>query len=378
MSIIRFAAALAAVTLLASACAGPSTKYHTSGDAEQAEEARKQREFVAQEWAKSVARVHRVGFPLLVAAAELCTDDRHRVAGHYAVYDDALDHYGEEFRSGARSALGLSERATVLSVAPGSPAETAGIEPGDVLVSIDGIAVPRRGADIRTAWHDIGQRLQDGQPAVYVVERNGATKELEVQPVEACDYPISVIKDPEVNAQADGETVALTEGIIRFVADDEELALVIGHEIAHNAMGHIDKRRTNQAAGAVAGGVLDVLAALAGVNTGGAFAESGMRMGGGAFSQEFEAEADYVGLYLLARAGFRYEKTPVLWRRMAAAGPDAISYGTTHPTTPERFLALEKTVAEIDGKVGAGRALIPEITAPEPAPVRDAGGFGSM
>jgi len=378
MSTVRLAAALAAAALLASACAGPSTKYHTSGDAEQAEEARKQREFVAQEWAKSVARVHRVGFPLLVAAAEICTDDRRRAAGHYAVYDDALDHYGGEFRPAARSALGLSERATVLAVAPGSPAEAAGIQPGDVLVSIDGIAVPRRGGDIRTAWHDIGQRLQDGEPAVYVVERDGAAMELEVQPVEACDYPIGVIKDSELNALADGEAVILTEGIVRFVENDEELALVIGHEIAHNAMGHMDKRRTNQAAGAVAGGVLDVLVALAGVNTGGAFAKSGMRMGGGAFSQDFEAEADYVGLYLLARAGYRYESTPVLWRRMAAAGPQSISYGTTHPTTPERFLALEKAVAEIDGKVAEGRALIPEIAAPAAPPVRDAGGIGSM
>ena len=57
-------------------------------------------------------------------------------------------------------------------------------------------------------------------------------------------------------------------------------------------------------AGAGVGLVFDILAAVAGVNTGGDFMRIGAEAGAGAFSQDFEAEADYVGVYLMARGGY--------------------------------------------------------------------------
>ena len=42
-------------------------------------------------------------------------------------------------------------------------------------------------------------------------------------------------------AFADGTKVFLTRGMMRFAQSDEELALVVAHETAHNIMGHIDK-----------------------------------------------------------------------------------------------------------------------------------------
>lgn len=86
------------------------------------------------------------------------------------------------------------------------------------------------------------------------------------------------------------------------VTSDEELATVVSHEIAHNAMKHIDAKMQNATAGAFFGAILDIFAATQGVNTGGEFTSQFAQLGAMTFSQEFEREADYVGMYILALA----------------------------------------------------------------------------
>jgi predicted Zn-dependent protease len=109
----------------------------------------------------------------------------------------------------------------------------------------------------------------------------------------------------------------------------------------------------------IIGTVFDVVAAAYGVNTGGAFGSAA----GMAYSKEFEAEADYVGLYIMAGAGLEFAEGPKFWRRMAANNPKAINNGAggTHPSTVYRFAALEQAVAEIDDKKAGGLPLQPEI-----------------
>ncbi len=110
---------------------------------------------------------------------------------------------------------------------------------------------------------------------------------------------------------------------------------------------------------AIPGLLLDLLAAGVGVNTQGLF----MNMTANAYSQEFEAEADYVGLYMMKQSGMEIENAPDFWRRMAAIHPGSIKTNllATHPASPERFLALEKTVEEIRDKVEKGLPLAPEM-----------------
>jgi len=141
---------------------------------------------------------------------------------------------------------------------------------------------------------------------------------------------------------------------MRFVRNDQELGLVVAHELAHNAMDHITAKKINTAGGTV----LDVLAALAGIYTRGTFG----KMAGQAYSQAFEAEADYVGLYMMARANLDLDGAALFWRRMAMAHPGSVegSILASHPATPERFVAIEETVKEINGKRALGQKLEPE------------------
>jgi predicted Zn-dependent protease len=188
------------------------------------------------------------------------------------------------------------------------------------------------------------------------VSREGKPMTLLVTGQPECDFPVTLNNSDALNAYADGHKVVITRGMLRFAKNDDELALVISHEIAHDAMGHIQKKEGNR----LIGTFVDVLiAAVAHVNTQGAFGRAGSQ----AFSQEFESEADYVGLYIMARAGMPIDDAPNFWRRMAAAHPGSIrdSFSSTHPSSPERMLALEKTVQEIHNKEEAGSPLLPDM-----------------
>ena len=118
-------------------------------------------------------------------------------------------------------------------------------------------------------------------------------------------------------------------------------------------MDHIDKKRGN----ALFGSIFDVVAAAYGVNTQGAFGN----MGAKAFSQDFEAEADYIGMYVLALADYQVDDVANFWRRMGASNPGSIEtqYSGTHPGTAERYLALEQIAEEIRIKREAGEELRP-------------------
>lgn len=87
------------------------------------------------------------------------------------------------------------------------------------------------------------------------------------------------------------------------------------------------------------------------------------KIGASAYSQEFEAEADYVGLYLMANAGLPISDAPSFWRRMAAANPKSIkaNHSSSHPSTSYRMVALEEAVREIQGKIDSGESLTPTM-----------------
>jgi predicted Zn-dependent protease len=87
------------------------------------------------------------------------------------------------------------------------------------------------------------------------------------------------------------------------------------------------------------------------------------QIGAGSYSQEFEAEADYVGLYIMANAGMPITDAPKFWRRMAAANPSDIktSHTASHPSTSYRMVALEEAVKEISAKINNGEPLVPNM-----------------
>jgi len=177
-----------------------------------------------------------------------------------------------------------------------------------------------------------------------------------------CDFNVVLAADQKgLNAHADGKNVVIYPAMEEFAASDNHLAFVIAHEFSHNIMNHQRALVQNTTLGALLGAVVDVAAGAGGVNTEGVFSQAGAKQGQLSYSPEFEHEADYIGLYILARAGYRIDDAPMFWRVMSQANPDSIYIQSTHPTNPSRTLQMEKTVSEIRAKQRAGLPLIPNI-----------------
>lgn len=175
----------------------------------------------------------------------------------------------------------------------------------------------------------------------------------------ACYFDYKLSLDRDVNAYADGKTVVVNYGMMRFVENDDELAGVVAHELAHNLMEHPKSSGRNAVIGAAFGTLLDAVAASQGFGTGGGFGEIGAEASVLHYSSDFEMEADYVGAYIMARAGYNPRRIAPYWRRMSVAFPDDADGGTSHPSNPERFVALQKTVEEIEMKKKQKRRLVP-------------------
>ena len=366
----RYTAAHLVLAVSLQGCVATTTQLGTvSPEVVKAEQLKQQQLVITSEIAEQ-KRLADIAHPMLKAAVPLCG---RWVTTRLGLYTSNLHSYKSEYREAAR-ALGFTDTLTVVSVTSGSAAERAGIRVGDRIKTLAGRPAPigknalgelsafltptpvRRG-DLPLAREPYHLAMSRADSAVATT----VEVPVSVVPDTVCAYSPVVVKDAALNAWADGQNVVLTTAMLRFAGNDEELAAIVGHEIAHNAMHHIDAKKKNATFGALLGAILDVAAASQGVNTGGDFTNSGAQIGAMSYSQDFEREADYVGLYIMARAGRHFASAPNLWRRMAQESPGSIKYASSHPTSAERFVRLEQTVAEIQRKLEAGEPLMPEL-----------------
>lgn len=341
-------------TLAAAGC-GPSLKRVALPEEAVQAEREKQLEIALSTFMQRQERLFTVSYNVLVAGPELCGKDVRPTYG-FVLHDKKRYGVllGKEFEEAA-ARRGISDQVTLRYVHPQSPAASAGLKAGDVVLAINGQGL--QGKTTVDALKII-QKLDasETRPVVLRIEREGQTQEVTIPGVPACNYPMVLVNQNAVNAFANGGLVVIFTGMVRFAEADKDLALVLGHEIAHNALGHIGKQRGNT----LLGTLLDiaVMVGTGGIYTGGLFGN----LAGRAFSKAFEAEADYAGLYIVARAGYDITDAATFWRRMAAEAPGSIkqNFLATHPSAPERFVAIEQTVREIEEKRRRGEPLLPD------------------
>lgn len=355
---ISTSALFAICTIALSGCVSPQTRTPEIDSASALNEAKKQREMVLEDRVNTQKRLQAVASSILVSGAELCGE---KIRPYYGVLFWNEDSFEKDWKSVAQSRFGLTGQLQVSMVDPGSVAESAGMKDGDIVVSVNGWQPPAGKEAPARLTEKLAEFAKYGEPANFVVSRSGQSHDITLVPVQACDFAVKLSPDNTKNAYADGKNIVIHKGMMDFFRTDEEIALVVSHELAHNAMTHIDAKKSNAIMGGVAGLLLDVAVAFGGVNTNGEFSKLGSSIGAGVYSVEFEQEADYVGLYFMAIANYKINEAPTFWRRMATADSRAISMKSSHPTTPERFLALESAVDEINQKIEQGLPLKPEL-----------------
>lgn len=358
--------------LLCAAC-GPISKLPPLPSEQVEAEQRKQQIDQIRDYFAQLSRLHNVAFRLRVANRDDCKDWAWAQIGLDAGTVTSLP---RKYRSFTHEALSISwTQATVLSIADTSPADAAGIKPGDHLLTFNNEPVPRS----ETAkWIGGFVRNNGERPIQILVRRDGVDEMHKVTPVKACAIPIELRSESSPNAFATKSGIVIHSSILRMARTDAQLALVVGHELAHANLGHLDKQQVNQIFGWASGAVIDAGLMLGGISTGGAFTREFTRAGQRAFSVSFEREADYVGAYYAARAGYNLSGAEEFWRALSMEDPDSIRIAVTHPITPVRFVQMQKVAAEIADKQRRNVPLIAELKAtqadPEPVTIQDDNG----
>tara|TARA_B100001123_G_scaffold398921_2_gene483420 strand:- start:809 stop:1627 length:819 start_codon:yes stop_codon:yes gene_type:complete len=177
-----------------------------------------------------------------------------------------------------------------------------------------------------------------------------------------CNFDVVVQqKSGAINAYADGQKIYIEPHMIDFASNDVHLAMVLAHEYSHHMMGHVSAVQQNVSGGALLGTLGDALLSSQGINSGGAFGKLGAQQALLSYSPSFESEADYIAMYILARSGYDITNAPQFWREMTRQNPAGIYTRTTHPTGPERYVVLNKTIAEIQTKKQNGQPLLPNL-----------------
>jgi predicted Zn-dependent protease len=165
------------------------------------------------------------------------------------------------------------------------------------------------------------------------------------------DWEVNVEKNDQLNAYCmPGGKIMVFSGLVeKLNTTDDELAAVIGHEIAHALREH-GRERMSQAYVQQFG--LQALAAMVG-GTAGSMAAQGAGLGSQLFfalpnGREQERESDRIGLELAARAGFNPNAAVTLWQKMSAksngAPPEFLS---THPASENRIADLKALAPKV-------------------------------
>ena len=158
------------------------------------------------------------------------------------------------------------------------------------------------------------------------------------------DWQVNVIKSDELNAFCmPGGRIMFYSGLItKLDLTDDEIAVVMGHEIAHALREH-SREQISQQIAAQAG--LGVGAALLGLGSAGAdLANQGYQaLVATQFSRTDETEADRIGLELAARAGFDPRAGLSLWKKMMSAqqGGRPPEFLSTHPAEANRIQTIQ-------------------------------------
>jgi len=174
--------------------------------------------------------------------------------------------------------------------------------------------------------------------------------------VPGAQWEVLVFDDPSPNAFAlPGGKIGVHTGILPLTQNDDGLAAVLGHELAHVTLRHGGQRVSQQMAVALGSAAIDVGLAMNDVQQRGSIM-SGLGVGASVglilpFSRNHELEADRYGLMYMARAGYNPEEAIAFWQRMKEfsdrQGGKPPEWLSTHPADENRIAQIRQLLPEV-------------------------------
>jgi len=167
-------------------------------------------------------------------------------------------------------------------------------------------------------------------------------------------WRFGAVQSDQINAFAvPGGTVLVTAGMLKLVANEAELACVIGHEVGHIVRRHhLDLLQTETLTQTGAKIVADNLRSDAKGQIGQLAIGEGAQLFSRSLDRGAERDADSDGVVLAARAGYDAGACGLFMKRMAALKTEAgmlESLYKTHPSASDRVVDVDKAIADLDG-----------------------------
>ena len=169
-------------------------------------------------------------------------------------------------------------------------------------------------------------------------------------------WEFNLVKDQQLNAFCmPGGKIVVYEGLLGIVSSDDELAVVVGHEVAHAVAKHSNERMSQQLMAQYGAAILGqavsnrstAVQQLA-TSVYGIGAQYGVML---PFSRKHESEADYMGLVFMTMAGYNPDVAVGFWQKMSAGGSGSVpEFMSTHPSEATRIAEIKKWLPEIKAK----------------------------
>ena len=163
-------------------------------------------------------------------------------------------------------------------------------------------------------------------------------------------WEVNLIGSKQINAWCmPGGKIAFYTGILdQLQLTDDEVAMIMGHEMAHALREHSRERLAKSRA---TGMGLSVASQLLGLGQlGDVAANLGTQLLTLKYGRDDETEADLVGLEIAARGGFKPEASVQLWKKMLSAtgaGKGQLPFLSTHPSGNNRIQELEANLPKV-------------------------------
>ena len=191
---------------------------------------------------------------------------------------------------------------------------------------------------------DIGEKIQ------FAVEKFLSAKGYEKR-IQGFNWEFITVENEQLNAWCmPGGKVCFYTGILDIMDSDDEIAVVMGHEIAHAIARHGNERMSQQMTLA---GLVSLSGAGSSDSTQTVNIYHRVFMGSATlgilkFSRMHESESDKLGLVFMKLAGYNPEKAVGFWEKMAAQGGFVPEILSTHPSDQRRINDIKEFLKEID------------------------------
>ncbi|MEM9599742.1 MAG: M48 family metallopeptidase, partial [Pseudomonadota bacterium] len=197
---------LAAVTVLSS-CASTATRLPEISEPDLLAESLLQQSQALESQTAHRLRLAEVGHRVLLANADLCPKTRRNIG----VLIHSEDSYPTEMRIAAQRELGVTATPTIFHVIADSPADQAGILPGDVIL-MDGEAI--------SAGDEALEALLESTQVDLSIRRGEDVKQVTVEPDTICHSRLRLRSSAGINAIANGRNITVTSGMMEFTQSD--------------------------------------------------------------------------------------------------------------------------------------------------------------